>query len=232
MTMRRKLQEILDGEIYGRVMTVVIIASLVPLCFKEESMAFDIVEYVATAIFVIDYIARISTADFKLGKGKVSFLIYPFTPMAIIDLISILPTFVSISPAFRALRTLRIFRAARAFKLIRYSKSMNALANVFVKQRSLLMTVLLLAVAYVMITAIVIFNIEPYTFETFFDALYWSVVSLTTVGYGDLYPTSEAGRFIAMLSSLAGIAVIAMPSGIITAGLISELESGKDGNQQ
>ena len=229
--MRAKVFDILEGdsrasELYGRIMTVLIFASIAPLCFHEETALLSAIEYMCVAVFIVDYAARWATADYKLGRGALSFVLYPFTPMAIIDLLTIIPTFVALNPAWRALRVLRLFRAMRAFRVIRYSKSANAIANVFVKQKGLLLTVLAVAAFYVFVTAIVMFNAEPDTFPTFFDAAYWAVVSLTTVGYGDLYPTSEVGRFVAMLSSFAGIAVIALPSGIITAGLIEELKGG------
>ena len=152
--------------------------------------------------------------------------------MALIDLVSILPTFLVLNHAFRTLRVLRLFRAFRAFKLIRYSKGVNAVVAVFEKQRGPLLIVFGLAVAYVAVSTLVIFNVQPDTFETFFDAVYWAVVSLTTVGYGDLYPATEIGRFIAMASSLMGIAVVALPSGIITAGLLEELQRGKPEGEQ
>ena len=68
-----------------------------------------------------------------------------------------------------------------------------------------------------MVSALIIFNVEPQTFETFFDAIYWATVSLTTVGYGDIYPVTVIGRTIAMLSSFFGIAIVALPAGVVTA---------------
>ena len=236
--MREQLYDTINGNDdsarsvwYGRIMTVLIVASLVPLCFHEETLLFSVIEYVCVAVFIVDYIARWATADYKLGRGALSFILYPFTPMAIVDLLTIVPTFVALNPAWRALRVLRLFRAMSAFRVIRYSKAANAIGRVFVKQRGMLLTVVAIAVFYVVVTALVMFNAEPDTFPTFFDAAYWAVVSLTTVGYGDLYPTSEVGRFVAMLSSFAGIAVIALPSGIITAGLIEELKGDSDGDE-
>ncbi|MEG2328896.1 potassium channel family protein [Anaerorhabdus sp.] len=73
--------------------------------------------------------------------------------------------------------------------------------------------------------ALLIFNIEPDSFNTFYDAVYWATVSLTTVGYGDIYPVSEFGRLITMISSIFGIAIIALPAGIITAGYMDALNS-------
>ena len=229
--MRNRLYSLLNGDgraamWYGRVMTILIVASLLPLCFKGSSPILETIEYACVLVFIVDYLARWATADLNIGKGALSFLIYPFTPMAIIDLLSILPVFNALNDALRTLRVLRLFRALRAFKLIRYSKSASAIAAVFEKQREALLAVLCLAIAYILVSALVIFNVEPDTFNTFFDAVYWAVVSLTTVGYGDLYPSSDVGRTIAMISSLMGVAVVALPSGIITAGMLDELRGG------
>lgn len=216
--MRERLYSLVNGDEgeamwCGRVMTVLIVASLVPLCFKDSNPALEVVEYVCVVVFILDYLARWVTADLKLGKGALSFVIYPFTPMAIIDLLSILPVFLALNDALRTLRVLRLFRAARAFKLIRYSRSASAISAVFEKQRQALLAVLCFAIAYILVSALVVFNVEPDTFRTFFDAVYWAVVSLTTVGYGDLYPSTDVGRTIAMISSLMGVAVVALPSG-------------------
>ena len=205
-------------------MTAVIVLSLVPLCFWEENAVFNAIEYVCVSIFIADYIARWVTADYKLNKGAVSFVLYPFTPMAIVDLVTILPTFIALNPAWRTLRVLRLLRALRAFRLFRYSKSMMAIANVFSKQRGKFLVVVVLALVYIAVSAMIMFNVEHETFPVFFDAVYWSVVSLTTVGYGDLYPMTDVGRVIAMLSSFVGIAIVALPSGIIAAGLMEELD--------
>ena len=87
----------------GRVMTVLIIASLLPLCFKESSPILETIEYGCVLVFIVDYLARWVTADLKLRKGALSFAIYPFTPMAIIDLLSILPVFNALNDALRTL---------------------------------------------------------------------------------------------------------------------------------
>ncbi len=74
-------------------------------------------------------------------------------------------------------------------------------------------------------SALVIFNVEPNSFNNFFEAIYWATVSLTTVGYGDLYPVTTIGRVVTMVSSIFGVAVIALPAGIITAGYMKEVEN-------
>ena len=236
--MRKRLFDIIEvsrdndriSAIYDIAMILVIIASLVPLAFKETTPAFIVIEWVTTAIFIIDYALRLWTADYKLKKGFLSFLLYPLTPLAIIDLLCILPTFIALSGSLRLLKIIRLiraFRVIRALKGLRYSKNMIIIINVIKKQRTALLAVFTLAFSYIMVSALVIFNVEPDSFDNFFDAIYWATVSLTTVGYGDIYPVTDAGRIITMLSSILGIAVVALPAGIITAGYLSELEKGK-----
>ena len=89
--------------------------------------------------------------------------------------------------------------------------------------RNRFFTVGVLAVMYILISALIVFNVEPDTFDSFFEAVYWATVSLTTVGYGDIYPSSTAGRIVAMVSSVFGIAIVALPSSIITAGYMEAL---------
>ena len=147
-------------------------------------------------------------------------MIYPFTPMAIIDLLTILPTFILINQGFKALRIIRLVLILRLFRFVKKSKSFSVITEVIRRERSVLAVVCLIAIGYIFLTALIVFNVEPDTFDSFFDAIYWACVSLTTVGYGDLYPISTLGRAIAMLSSLVGIAIIALPAGIITGGYI------------
>ena len=212
---------------YNRVMVVLIVCSFIPLWFKKSNVGFNSMEYLCVFFFIVDYLLRWATADLSMGRGKLSFVLYPFTPMAIVDLLSILPVFVMLNRSFKALRVLRILRALRAFRLVRYSKGVQAIFAAIKNQRQQLMVVLVLAVAYIVVCATVMFNVEPDTFDSFFEALYWSVVSLTTVGYGDLCPVSATGRFIAMVSSLIGIAIVALPSAIITTSLLDYLKEEK-----
>ena len=97
------------------------------------------------------------------------------------------------------------------------------IVNVFKKQKRVLSAVATMSIAYVLISALVIYNVEPESFANFFDAIYWATVSLTTVGYGDIYPVTNIGRFVTMVSSIFGIAIVALPSGVITAGYLSEV---------
>lgn len=89
--------------------------------------------------------------------------------------------------------------------------------SVFKRQKKPLATVLLLAFVYILISAMIVFNVEPDSFNNYFDVIYWATVSLTTMGYGDISPVTTTGRAVAIISSLFGIAIIVLPSDIITA---------------
>ena len=229
--MREKLYGILSGEdhsmasfAYGCVMVAFIVASLVPLCFRERPMVFVVIETICLAVFVADYIARWATADLKLGRGALSFLIYPFTPMAIVDLVSIVPFLALLNPTWRTLRVLRLLQTLRALRLLRYSRGLALVIRAMSRQAVPLFFVCLFTAAYVLAIAIVMFNAEPETFDTYFEAVYWAVVTLATVGYGDIHPETDFGRVISIMSSLVGVAVVALPASIITGGYLEELQ--------
>lgn len=241
--MRKRIYDIIeqghDGDrssnAYDIFMMAVIVASLVPLMFVEETRTFRIIEQVTVAIFILDYILRWITADFRLGKKAWSFVLYPFTGWAIIDLLSILPGFSVLGRGFKLFRVTRLLRLVRLLKLVRYSNKIQILGRVVRKEKKVLFTVLGIAVFYVFLTALIMFNAEPRlnpetgeaTFESFFDALYWATVTLTTVGYGDMIPVTNIGRFVSMLSALFGVAIIALPSGVITASYLEEIRSSR-----
>jgi voltage-gated potassium channel len=206
-----------------------IIVSIIPLAFHYETQLFSVIDVITTYAFIFDYVARWMTADMGTQK-KYPFASYPFQPMSIIDLISILPSVTALSEGFRLLkifRLMRTLRVFRAFKLVRYSKNIKIIIDVFKAQRDSMITVLVLAVAYILISALVIFNVEPDSFGNFFDAVYWATVSLTTMGYGDIYPVTTVGRIVTMASSLFGIAIVALPAGIVTAGYMEEIQKAK-----
>ena len=219
------------SRIYDWYMLVMIIASIVPLMFIEDYPVFKVIESVTVIAFIIDYLLRWITSDIQLKRGWASYVIYPFTPMAIIDLLSILPGLNLISPSFKLLRLTRLLKIVRLLKVFRYSDKITMFLKVLQKERQVLLSVLMLALFYIFITALVMFNAEPHinpqtgaeTFHSFFDALYWATVTLTTVGYGDLCPVTDVGRVVSMLSSLFGVAIIALPSGVITASYLEEL---------
>lgn len=237
--MRKKIFEIIEpaeegnrlSNAYDLLMMVTIIVSIVPLAFKETTALFHWIDYVTVIIFIADYLLRLFVADIKMKKSASSFILYPLTPMAMIDLVSILPSLTVLSSSFRLLklfRLLRTLKVLRLLKFLRYSKTFGVVINVFKKQKKILSAVATMAIGYILISALVIYNIEPESFETFYDAIYWATISLTTVGYGDIYPVTNIGRMVTMISSVFGIAIVALPAGVITAGYMAEINADEE----
>jgi voltage-gated potassium channel len=113
-------------------------------------------------------------------------------------------------------------------KAFRYSRTIKIIGTVARNSKEALIVVASFACFYILVSALLVFNVEPDTFNTFFDAIYWATVSLTTVGYGDLYPVTSVGKAISMVSSVLGIAIIALPASIITAGYMKALDEYVD----
>ena len=220
---------------YDMFIVIAVLVSLLPLTTKEDVYAFRVTDIVVSVIFIVDYLLRLITADYKLQKSLPhSVLRYPFTVSAIIDIVSILPILNVVADVIgNEFRLLRIFRMTKAlhlvrifglFKAFRYSQTIKIIFAVVRNSKEALLVVAGFACVYIIISALLVFNVEPDTFNTFFDAVYWATVSLTTVGYGDLYPTTMTGKMVSMVSSFFGIAIIALPASIITAGYMEELK--------
>lgn len=226
----------ITSRIYDIVMLIAIAIGILPLMFRTQYPIFWYFDLISGICFIVDYILRWCTADFDSKRSKVAaFVVYPFTPMAIIDLLSILPIFNLLGPTFKVFRVSRLLKILRIFKVIRYFEPLEIILSVVRRQGTILITVFSLAVFYIFITALIMFNAEEqinpdtgeYLFNSFFDAFYWAACTLTTVGYGDIYPISDIGRVISVISSIVGIAIIALPSGIVTAGYMEELVNRK-----
>ena len=220
------------SQVYDFLMLVAIALGTVSLLFREYRMLFWYFDLVSGIIYIADYILRWMTCDLRSDKPKwKAFLLYPITPMAILDLLSILPTFDVVSSSYKLAKSARLLKIFRFTKIIHYIGPLEIFVTVIKKQWKLLMAVMLVAIFDILITAIIIFQsekeIDPvtgeYIFQTFYDAFYWATITLTTVGYGDLSPVSDVGKTLSIVSSLIGIGVIAMPSSIITAGYMQEL---------
>lgn len=232
---KRRIYEVIEvssigdasSRAYDVLMTTTVIVGLVPLTLKTDNYYTYIIEIMTALILFVDYCARVYTADYKMGfKNIRAYIAYIFTPLAIFDLLSILPVIYLLFP-IPSLRLLKLIRIFRVLKLIRYSKTMIVIANVVRKVKTQLVAVLILITIYIFVSAMLIFQLEPNLFESFFDALYWATISITTIGYGDIYPTTDIGRFITMISALMGVAVIALPSGMITAAYMNEISKKK-----
>ena len=233
--MRKKIYEMVhvyEGNMlsiaYKYFMIAIITVSLIPLTYKEDPAFFTVLESFCLTFLTIDYFLRWVTADYKFEHHSwKAFVKYPFRIISIIDLMSILALVSSMFgwlSEFKLTEALSVFRIVRIF---RYSKSVRTILEILKSSKKPLIAVGSLAIGYIIISAIVIFNVEPDSFGTFFDAVYWSTVSLTTVGYGDIYPVSVLGRTVAMVSSFFGIAIVALPAGIVTAEYLSSLKEGE-----
>ena len=229
---RRRLYEIVEqaqnGDtpslFYDIFMIIIVIISLLPLGFKDEYPIFKITDLCTAIIFAIDYLLRWITAVFR----------HPFTLTAILDLLTILPAFTILGDYFKLFRIVRMVKTLRLLKLLnlmkafRYSRTLKIIGAVVRNSKEALIIVASFACFYILVSALLVFNVEPDTFNTFFDAIYWATVSLTTVGYGDLYPVTTVGKAISMISSVLGIAIIALPASIITAGYMKALDEYVD----
>ena len=220
------------SQIYDCLMLVAIALGTVSLLFREYRPLFWYFDIISGVFYMVDYALRWMTCDLRSEKPRwKAFLIYPFTPMAILDLLSILPTFEVVSSSYRLAKSARLLKIFRFTKIIHYIGPLEIFVTVIKKQWKLLLAVALVAIFDILITAIIMFQseqeIDPvtgeYIFKTFYDAFYWAAITLTTVGYGDLCPVSEVGKTLSIISSLLGIGIIAMPSSIITAGYMQEL---------
>lgn len=244
---RKRIYEIVEKDrqhdkisaLYDRYILILVCLSAVPLLFKIWNQPIFWLDRIVTALFILDYFLRWITADFsprmKSLSLRQSMLRYPVTPMAIIDLLAILPV-ITTFPAvmqllpdmpltnyIQVLRIMRVFRCVRFLKTMRYARSFIYIYRAVRRERKLLIMVLMLSMVYSFVSAAVMFSVEPNSFDSFFEALYWAFAMLTTVGYGDIYPVTRAGRLVSMVSSVFGTAVIAMPAGILTAGFMEEI---------
>ncbi|MDD2829183.1 MAG: ion transporter [Sulfuricurvum sp.] len=191
---------------------------------------FDFIEIITVSFFMFELILRYISIgykqEYKGWKGRIKFT---FTPFILIDIISILPTFLTFF-GFNS-SFLRILRLFRVFKLLRVSKVSSferALKRVFVTDReNLLMTFASIGIILIILTIIVYFvenNAQPKIFSSIPQTLWWAVVTLSTVGYGDMYPITVFGRIITAIITMIGIAFYAIPGSLFTVALIEEIK--------
>ncbi len=221
------------SKIYNILNIVFTLLSLIPLLFHNQTETLFGIEAVAVGFFAIDYLLRWFTADVEFpNKSKIrAYLTYPFTFYALLDLLAILPFITVLNQSFRLFRIFRLFRSLRifrAFRIFRHSKTLGLLIRTIKKQKDSLIIVGASTLAYIFIAALLVFNIEPETFPSFLEALFWATSSLTTATYGDIFPSSPLGQIVSMISYLVGVVIIALPSSIITAGYIDEMEKEND----
>lgn len=195
----------------------------------------QIIEYVSVAIFTMEYILRLWTAPLAYpqlttwrARAK-----YACKFMAVIDILAILPFYIPfiIPIDLRVLRSLRMVRLLRLFKVNRYTTAISTIAAVLKKKSSQLLSSVFVVGLLMLISAVLMYNVEnaaqPDIFKNAFDALWWAVATFTTVGYGDIYPVTAAGRVLSAIIALLGIGLVAVPTGIISAGFMEQIDEGE-----
>lgn len=204
--------------------------SLLPICYKEPPDWVQIMQIPIGFVFLFDYVGRWMTADIRDTKytGRKAFLAYPFDFWSIVDLLSLISFLPFIPTALRLIRLLRVIRMILVVALLRYSRGFYIMYESLLRERASLTAVVAFVIVYVTAIALIMFSVEPDEFGSVADAMYWSATTLATIGFGDFAPTTDAGRFIMFLSSIVGIAVVALPTGIITSAYVNTLHELRD----
>jgi len=197
------------------------------------SNIFFLIEIVSVIIFSIEYILRIFTADLLYPnetrlKGIIRYMI---SPMALIDLFAILPFYLPfvIKIDLRFIRSVRLVRMFRLFKLNRYSKSMLLITKVMKSEKDNLLVTVFMTSILILISSTMMYNFEnavqPDQFPNILSSFWWSIATLTTVGYGDVYPITPIGKILSGVIALLGIGLVALPTGIISSGFMKAIEN-------
>ncbi|MBQ8088512.1 MAG: ion transporter [Clostridia bacterium] len=202
--------------------TAIVLQSFENLALRFANW-FTAFECVTVAVFTLEYAARIWTADLLYPNAEHPRLKYILSPMALVDLCAILPFYLPfLGFDMRFLRLVRLFRLLRMFKLGRYSEALQTVVAVMKESASQLIISILMCLFIMLSSAIIMYTVEnpvqPEQFPNVIASLWWAICTLTTVGYGDVYPVTAIGRLFASIISLVGIGIIAIPTGIIAAG--------------
>jgi|LSQX01.2.fsa_nt_gb voltage-gated potassium channel len=225
---RHKLQyRIIDYVIIVLIISNVAAVMIEPSVRDPNLLYFlRIFEFVSVIAFTVEYLLRVWVADLNQPqKGKLlTRIAFIVTPMALIDLAAILPFYIPliITMDLRVLRMLRIFRLLRIFKTNRYTSALSTVFRVIKNKADQLLSSLFVVIVLMIISSVMMYNVEsiaqPDLFISVFDALWWSVATLTTIGYGDIFPITALGRIFAAVIAVLGIGIVAIPTGIIASG--------------
>ena len=229
MKQKSKSTEILDRVVY-----FLIIASIVGIVAETHDISdnaryllglFETVTYIA---FSIEYIYRILQARKGLGVQS-----YALSFFGIIDLLAILPFFLPfiIAVDARAIRVLRLLRLVNVIKIGRHNKAINTLIKVIRSVRTEVAVTLFASVVVVVFAGILMYYAEhetqPEVFNNMSQSIWWAVATLTTIGYGDIYPITAMGKIIASSLAFVGVGLVAIPAGLISAAYVDEINSQK-----
>lgn len=224
----------LVSRIYNILIGIVALLSVIPLFLIEENVTNNFLLWIANhnevfiLIFIIDYTLRWFLADFKIKRGWASFIMYPFTVWAVIDLIGILPFFLK-NQTFRILSTFRLFKIVRIFPKLAEGFS-TIIYSIATKWR-IFVVIFITLLFFVVIGGLIIFQIEygqpDSQINNYGDAVWFVFITITTIGYGDISPATSAGRAFTTMFAMIGIAIISIVTAIFASGFadLDRLES-------
>ena len=225
-------KEDIPSRIFDIFISAVIIMNILVMfleTFKELSgygTALKVIEYATVIIFCIEYVLRIWTADLLYpGKSRVrSIFRFVVSFDGVIDLLTILPFF--FLDGFVMFRMLRIVRIFHLFRINSQYDSFNLIKDVLKEKRKQLFSSLFLIVILMLAASLAMYSAEheaqPEAFENAFSGIWWSVSTIFTVGYGDIYPITVTGKIIAIIIAFLGVCAVAVPTGIISAGFVEK----------
>jgi len=214
MNTKIKIKNFLDLFIQFLIIVSIILFSIntlpdISLKIKE---VLDYIEIAIIFIFTIEYLIRISVADKSLK--------YIFSFYGLIDLISILPFYLTVNFDFRIIRIFRLFRLFRILKFVRYSNAIDRYIKAFreIKEELLLFMTATIILLYISAVGIYFFEYQaqPEAFKSIFHSLWWSVATLTTVGYGDIAPITIGGKIFTFIILMIGLSIVSIPAGLIS----------------
>jgi voltage-gated potassium channel len=203
----------------------------VPAVISAYGPALHAFEWFSVAVFTVEYCLRLWTVPedprFRKSGAVTGRFRYALQPLMLIDFMAIAPAYIRLFFPFIDLRFMRIFRLLRLLKIARYSPAMATLWDVIVSERRALVGTLILLLAVTVMFAQIMYlaesSVQPELFGTLPDAMYWSITTLTTVGYGDATPITGVGKIIASIAMILGVGLVALPVGIIATGFVQEI---------
>ena len=214
---------------------VAVMLETVPSIHEPYKDFFRHFDTFSVIIFTIEYLFRVwsSNHNYKYRHSVKGRLKYIFSLGALIDLLAILPFYLHslIGLDLRVLRMFRLLRFLRLFRLTSYMKATRMVINVFKSTRKQLLISLMLTFFLIIISSCLIYFAEhlaqPHVFTSIPETIWWSVVTLTTVGYGDMIPVTIPGKIMTIVIMLTGVALLALPAGILTAGFLDEMRKDR-----
>jgi voltage-gated potassium channel len=217
-----------------------VITETVESIYTPNQVYFEYFEIFSVVIFSIEYVLRLwaCTVMDKYAHPIWGRIRYIFSVGALIDLLAILPFYLPffIAADTRFLRILRLFRLMRVFKLGRYSEAFNSIVAVVSQRKEELLTTLTFLFVILILASSAMFYIEheaqPEVFTSIPSTMWWGVATLTTVGYGDVYPITPYGKLLGAFIAILGIGVFALPAGIIATGFESELKKKREQHEE